>query len=114
MSTLPCAAPAVKPGRSLRLLPTEEAAVCVEITQPRGQRRETSRYWIDAIPSDWGRAFLVEKQGDGSQPNEEYHVLIENAQDGSCECLGFLRWGHCKHLAAVRKLLELGQLGGQP
>jgi len=34
-----------------------------------------------------------------------YDVLIGmNPQDHSCECLGFLRHGHCKHIDAARRL----------
>ncbi len=84
------------------------------------KKEETFSYWIDQVPADWGRAFLMEKMGDGKAPNEQYHVLIDTTvPDGSqdtCECQGFLRWGlgkdgrGCKHIGVCRKLIELGTL----
>jgi hypothetical protein len=87
----------------------------VSITLTRGKKTETSRYWIDRLPADWGRGFLVEKQGDGTTLNEEYCVNV-NGQQSTCECLGFLRWGMgkdgagCRHIGALLKLIELGEV----
>ena len=43
---------------------------------------------------------------------EEYDVRLNGPQDHSCECLGFLRWGHCKHLETLSDLIAQGKLAG--
>ena len=79
------------------------------VTITRGNRKpESFEYWIDRMDSDFGEAFLVEKVGDGSQPNEEYHVLLDG-QDSSCTCPGFVfakgkDGRRCKHLDGLTVL----------
>ena len=49
-----------------------------------------------------GRGFGVHRLGLGPL----YHVRIGTAMECSCECLGFLRHGRCKHLRALLTLQE--------
>ncbi|MBI3411441.1 MAG: SWIM zinc finger family protein [Planctomycetes bacterium] len=44
-----------------------------------------------------GRGFKVQRLG---RP-DLYHVRIGRPDQCSCECLGFLRHGKCKHIAAL-------------
>ena len=37
-------------------------------------------------------------------------VRVGTPADCSCECLGFLRWGRCKHVAGLKALIRQGQL----
>ena len=53
-----------------------------------------------------GRGFAVHKLGLGLL----YHVRAGERKDCSCECLGFLRWGRCKHVSGLRALIERGQI----
>jgi hypothetical protein len=53
-----------------------------------------------------GRGFAVHRLGMGNL----YHVRIHPPIDSSCECLGFLRWGRCKHVLGLTALIEQGQL----
>jgi hypothetical protein len=102
-----------KPARFLRLIqPFDQDGKNAElsITIKKGNRTDIFRYWLDRIPSDWGMAFLVEKQGDGSRENEEYHVLLDGENGHSCECKGFLRWDHCKHVEGLLALRAQGLL----
>jgi hypothetical protein len=63
-------------------------------------------YWLRCIPVAWGgRGFSLEK-ADGT---DTYCVLLDGARS-TCECLGFLRWGHCKHVEALAALVEGGAL----
>ena len=82
----------------------------IRITMVKGNKREEFRYWVDRIPSEWVMAFLVEKIGDGTDLNDEYQVLLDTEKGHSCECTGFLRWDHCKHIAALAKLEELKKI----
>jgi hypothetical protein len=62
-------------------------------------------YTFWELPCDiGGRGFAVHRLGLGSL----YHVRVASARDCSCECLGFLRHGRCKHVVALLKLVENG------
>ena len=115
MSTVTREGKPVKVERRLALLePFDEQGknALLRITMTRGSKVEVFHYWVDKIGADWGRAaFQFEKVGDpaGLEENAVYHVLITDAQNASCDCQGFLRWGtECKHIGSSRKLIELG------
>src|SRR5262249_29706008 len=64
-------------------------------------------YRVWPLASDFGSSFALEKFGAG----ERYHVLLDSAGgQHSCECKGFLRWGHCKHVEGLLALRKAGQL----
>jgi hypothetical protein len=63
-------------------------------------------YNLAPIPSEFGRAFrLVKLLG----PHDRYDVLLDGERS-RCECRGFLRWHHCKHVSALLALLQAGKL----
>jgi len=71
--------------------------------------KERRGYLFREITCDiGGRAFEVVKVG---TDETTYHVRLDG-QQSTCECLGFLKHSHCKHLAAIAKLLDLGKLPG--
>jgi hypothetical protein len=41
---------------------------------------------------------------------ESYDVNLSPDGKHRCECLGFLRWGHCKHVNGLAVLVEGGKL----
>ena len=49
-----------------------------------------------------GRAFAMHRLGLGTI----YHVRVGQPDDCSCECMGFLSKGHCKHVLGLLTLLE--------
>ncbi len=53
-----------------------------------------------------GRGFSIHRLGQG----ELYHVRVGKPEDTSCECMGFLRWDHCKHVAGLKSLIKKGEL----
>src|SRR5215210_3025202 len=58
-----------------------------------------------------GRGFAIHRLGQG----ELYHVRVGKPEDTSCECLGFLRWDHCKHVAGLKALIKKSELKrGEP
>jgi hypothetical protein len=53
-----------------------------------------------------GRGFAVHRLGMGTL----YHVRVGKPGDCECECLGWLRWGKCKHVAGLLALARRGLL----
>jgi hypothetical protein len=53
-----------------------------------------------------GRGFAVHRLGLG----ELYHVRIDSLEESTCECLGFLRHGYCKHVLGLYALVQAGKL----
>jgi hypothetical protein len=69
--------------------------------------KTTAHYHLRRLASDFGRAWQLEKfELDGG---ETYDVNIDGERS-SCECLGFLKHGHCKHADALRVLIGKGKL----
>lgn len=99
MATMTHGSAAVKPSpRGMTILRQLGNGVVVRIRTPRA----VSTYTLTAVPSDYGRGFCFEKE-----TGEAYHVHVE--EDGAtCECLGFLRHGHCKHLDGLLALRNRG------
>jgi hypothetical protein len=94
-----------KPPRTIRLVrpPTTEAPGVFCITD--GKKSAFYTFW--EIPSDiGGRAFALHRLGLG----ELYHVRVGDPADCSCECLGFLRHGLCKHIRGLLAMIEHGQI----
>jgi hypothetical protein len=68
-------------------------------------------FWVYPAPADYGRAFRLEKfEGQcRGEDDRVYNVLLHGGQS-SCECRGFLRWGHCRHVEALTALRNAGKL----
>ena len=63
---------------------------------------QTQYYVFKEITCDiGGRAFVVHRLGLANL----YHVRVGEPRDCSCECLGFLRHGHCKHVQGLAALI---------
>jgi hypothetical protein len=86
-------------GRSIRLLrePENGNAGLMCISDPR----QTSYYAFHEIPCQiGGRAFALHRLGLGRL----YHVRVGAPPQCSCECMGFLRHGKCKHVLGLLAL----------
>jgi len=69
------------------------------------QGEESIYYTLCEIPCEiGGRGFAVHKLGLG----QLYHVRIGTPDECSCECLGFLAHGKCKHVEGLLALAERG------
>jgi hypothetical protein len=67
----------------------------------------TTFYALHEIPCEiGGRGFAVHRLGLG----ELYHVRVGRPADCSCECLGFLRHGRCRHVLGLLALIRRGLL----
>jgi hypothetical protein len=98
--------PRVKPARTVKLLlpPAEGQTGALLIRE--GGRLDT--YFLNRVPADFGTGFEVEKI-DPLNGNITYHVNL-NGDASTCECKGFLRWGHCRHVESLTALQAAGQL----
>ncbi len=91
------------PPRSIRLVraPTIDGPGVFEITSGR----KSALYVFREIPcAIGGRGFAVHRLGLGNL----YHVRVGDPAVCSCECMGFLRHGHCKHVAGLLALIWQG------
>lgn len=69
--------------------------------------KETVFYTFAEIPCQiGGRGFVVHRLGLG----HIYHVRVSSPEDSTCECLGFLRHGRCKHVLGLLALIDQGLL----
>jgi hypothetical protein len=97
--------PAGAPERAIRLIrPPGRDGIGVFCIR---QRERVTYYTMRELPCQiGGRGFAVHRLGLG----ELYHVRVGLPADCSCECLGFLRHGHCKHVAGLLTLIRHGLL----
>ena len=103
MATVRNSRPRVKPERRILLAvpPFEEEPGVLQIRVGK----EEANYFLTPIPSDFGNAYRVEKIGG----TEVYDVNLADGH-GTCECKGFLRWNHCKHVDGLKALKTRGKL----
>jgi hypothetical protein len=52
------------------------------VTETKGAVVIDTLYWLRRIPSDWGKAFQVEKGENG----ECYDILLDGLRGSSCSC----------------------------
>jgi hypothetical protein len=84
------------------------------LTQGRNTK-DIATYRLVEFRNALGRAFRLAKIAGGTDAEaDNYDVLIDPAGHDSCECRGFLRHGHCKHVSAVRSLLAEGAFDACP
>ena len=66
-------------------------------------KKQTVYYVFQEIPCEiGGRAFALHRLGLG----QLYHVRVGRREECSCECLGFLAHGKCKHIVGLQALIE--------
>ena len=109
MASMTQTAPAVK--TQTRVIRWE-----ARIEHPEGDRgfiriingKDNDIYHVEPIDSDWGAAFRLDKHS-GAEVAESYDVCLDGPTS-SCECKGFLRWRHCKHIEGLNALRRSGKL----
>jgi hypothetical protein len=89
------------PTRTIRLVrppgPDGVAVACITLG------KATTFYTLCEIPCEiGGRGFAVHRTGLGTL----YHVRVGAPEDCSCECLGYLRHGYCRHLLGLQALVQ--------
>jgi hypothetical protein len=99
--------PPRRPQRHVRILRRPEFAPNVPGLIEVTVGSDVTRYALAYVPSDFGDGFRFAKQGgDGAV----YHVHLSDEWGRTCECLGFLAHGHCKHVDLAVRLRELRKL----
>ena len=94
-----------KPLRSIRLV-RSPAGDGVGVFLRDAARRATF-YTLHEMRCDiGGRGFAVHRLGVGNL----YHIRVGEPADCSCECLGFLRYGKCRHVLGLLALIREGML----
>lgn len=88
--------------------PTDPAVGTLLIESPT--RR--AEYLVEEFPAGWqGRGFQLSKLSGGTDATETgYAVFCAPGGACSCECKGFVRWGHCRHAEAVASCVKEGWL----
>jgi hypothetical protein len=94
-----------RPTRTIRLVRSPSAdgigVFCVTVGETQ------AFYTVHEIPCQiGGRGFAIHRLGLGNL----YHVRVGTAEDCSCECMGFLAHGYCRHILGLRALVEAGRL----
>lgn len=96
------AVPKAKGSVRLVRVPLDGVAVCCVTVG-----KESTYYTVREIPCEiGGRGFAMHKLGLGTL----YHVRVGPPEDCSCECLGFLRHGYCKHVLGLLALVASDKL----
>lgn len=102
----PLPATKTSPVSAFHFTPTAPARGTVIVCQ----KNNIAEYAVEEFRADGGRGFRFTKPS-----GESYAVFIadERTADAgfafdSCECLGFLRHGHCKHHDAARAIADRG------
>ncbi len=93
------------PERSIRLVqpPDRDGVAVFSVSAGKA----TAFYTLREIRCEiGGRGFAVHRLGLGTL----YHVRIGRPEECSCECLGFLAHGRCKHVLGLLALLREGKL----
>jgi hypothetical protein len=86
------------PQRTVRLVRAPVDGIGVFLLQVR---KEETYYTFCEIPCEiGGRGFALHRLGVGAL----YHVRIGAASECSCDCLGFLAHGACKHVLSLLAL----------
>ena len=91
------------PARAIALVrsPTADGIGVFRITVGA----EAQFYTFKEIRCDiGGRGFVVHRLGLGTV----YHVRVGHRDESSCECLGWLRHDHCKHVLGLKALAARG------
>ncbi len=80
--------------------------------------KHQSDYWLSPIPSAWGVACQLSKIWDGKTRDfatETHEVCLDlDNSVHECDCLGFCRYGYCRHIDAAIKAFDEGLLKPSP
>ncbi len=98
--------------RSIRLLHWNASLAAGVFQVTEGAK--TDRYFFRRLASDFGVCFSCEKyvpETDSRSAHIEpaYDVCLDG-DNSTCDCPGFRRWFHCRHVSGLAALVESGKL----
>lgn len=96
-----------KVQRSMKVSKPINGIYSLALTDSRGQH---DAYFLEPVAADWGRAFKLHKVLPVPGEDAAYDIHIDDELGDSCTCKGCTYKDHCKHQAAIRKMIELGIL----
>jgi hypothetical protein len=101
----------IKPVRTLRHR-CQDGLHTLTISVPKGRKVSVTRYHLERLATDFGEGFRLTKFDDEplSEGQDPANDVLLSPPGHTCDCRGFVRWAHCKHLAALLKLKELGRI----
>jgi hypothetical protein len=92
--------------RTCRLSTTHAGTLALTIRQQQGtQAVQVDVYYLEPIPSQLGGRGLILHKHDCTS----YCVRLDG-KDSECDCKGFTRFHHCKHVEALTALQAAGKL----
>ncbi len=71
-------------------------------------------YDVSPLPCDGGigrKAFRLIKTTPGAE--QRIYDVLQGRYGLQCDCMGFLRWSHCKHAQALQSADAIFSLGGR-
>jgi hypothetical protein len=99
-----------KPGHELQVVNYQGKDLHLLRLCGRRKRDPEHYYLVTALPSDFGRAYRLCPLFDAMLREQRTYDVLLWGKKSSCDCLGFLRHGHCKHLDALRDLCRRHKL----
>jgi hypothetical protein len=91
--------------RTCRLTQTSGGAALVIRQRQGNQAEQVDAYFIEPVVCQLGGRGLILHKHDGTS----YSVRIDG-NDSECDCKGFTRFGHCKHVESLLALQQRGKL----
>jgi hypothetical protein len=97
---------AANKDRSLRILSEKDGVAIVRVIDGK----VSDDYRVERIPADFGKGFSITKVvGEvGPSSDAKHQVCIGNDGVDSCSCPGHVYRGHCRHIAAIKVLIQRG------
>jgi hypothetical protein len=100
--------PATKRPVEASLVRLDDGRLVLQLREGVRRLRQTY-YHLEPLPSDFGRAFRVQKFASCGGDGTAYAVCLQDGAD-LCDCKGRLAHGHCRHISSLRSLVERGEL----
>jgi CHAD domain-containing protein len=100
--------PATKRPIEASLIRLDDGRLVLQLREGVRRLRQTY-YHLDPLPSDFGRAFRLQKFASCGGDGRHYDVCLQDGADRCC-CLGHEAHGRCRHVSSLRDLVGRAEL----